>query len=475
MARHIYPLYTTRPGETYTVRAVEGSGINKGRVIVTSVGTVTQGGATVSRTVRAVLKVSRENICVWNNVIFGGVGQAGRSIQGNVRIRGSVHLLGDGEPFTDLDGDKNWDVNEPYADSNGNGQYDLGEPYLDVDGDGHRDTQEPFFDSNGNGTRDPALTVTDMASEILGTADMTGNYDGMPIDLRSRVPALETVAFGGEMVESLNAKMRVKHGKVNISGMASVGFPNVSGNLVKETVDGTYVSDGFGGAAGTASVHSDNGYSHGYDLGDGLVDMPLLDYGTFTAPDGMVYPTYMDYLKAHATPVWGNLTLTQGVATTIIGPQGKLEMDAAGNMKIEGIVYVNGDVIFNPSKGRITYEGSGTLVSTGSMFVHCDVLPKTNFPKTDVLGLIARDRIELATGMGDAQLKMAMAMYAQHKIVSVKQNEIAGTMVSSFYQMANVPAIYQVPELANNLPPGMPGSEPIWIISISTESWSEKL
>ncbi len=240
-------------------------------------------------------------------------------------------------------------------------------------------------------------------------------------------------------------------------------------------MDATYVSDGFGGTAGTASVHADNGYSHGYDLGEGLIDMPLLDYGTFKAPDGAVYATYMDYLQTHSTPVWGSLTLTQGVATTIIGPHGRLEMDAAGNMKIEGIVCVNGDIHFNPCKGRITYEGKGTLVSTGSMFAHCDILPKSNFPVVDALGLIARDRIELATGGGDAQLTMALAMYAQHKIISARQNEIAGTMVSSFYQMSNVPKIYQVPELANNLPPGLPGSEPIWIISISTESWSEKL
>ncbi|MCE5200886.1 hypothetical protein LLG39_18140, partial [bacterium] len=79
----------------------------------------------------------------------------------------------------------------------------------------------------------------------------------------------------------------------------------------------------------------------------------------------------------------------------------------------------------------------------------------------------------LATGSGDAQLTMAIAMYAQHQIVSVKQNEVAGTMVASYYQMSNVPRLYQVPELANHLPPGMPGSDPIWIASISIESWQE--
>lgn len=59
------------------------------------------------------------------------------------------------------------------------------------------------------------------------------------------------------------------------------------------------------------------------------------------------------------------------------------------------------------------------------------------------------------------------------RVVSQKQSQIAGTIVSSYYQMANVPSIFQVPSLADNLPPGMPGAEPIWIISISVASWSE--
>jgi hypothetical protein len=37
----------------------------------------------------------------------------------------------------------------------------------------------------------------------------------------------------------------------------------------------------------------------------------------------------------------------------------------------------------------------------------------------------------------------------------------------------NVPNIYQVPELKNNLPPGMPGAEPI--ISLTKRSWRERL
>jgi len=69
---------------------------------------------------------------------------------------------------------------------------------------------------------------------------------------------------------------------------------------------------------------------------------------------------------------------------------------------------------------------------------------------------------------------MAIAMYAQHQIVSNKQNQVAGTMVSSYFQMSNVPKLYQVPELADHLPPGMPGADPIYVRSVRINSWQER-
>lgn len=467
-----YHLTTLGDGEACRVCVRDGSGLTSGRIVITSQGTVTQGGASVTRTIKAVIALKQENVCVWNNAIFGGVGQAGKSINGNVAIRGSVHLLGDGEEFTDTDGDGRWDDNEPYTDLNGNGQYDLGEPYTDTDGDGHRDAREPFVDTNGNGTRDPALTVTDMASEISGSANLGNNYTGMSTALRSRLPAPPQDLFSGETVETLSTKLRVKHGRVNISGSATVGDPNVTGNSTKETIDAAYVSDGFGGNQGTSSVYSDNGYANGYDLGDDLVRMPVIDSGEYTE-DGVTYANYLAYLRANGTVRAGDLDLNKGTAVSISGPNGSLTLSADGTLTISGIVYVEGNISFGPSKSLLVYEGSGTLVTPNSAFVHCDLLPKTNFPRNDVLGLIAGDRVELATGGGDAQLTMAIAMYAQHRIISQKQSEIAGTMVSSYYAMNNVPRLYQVPELADYLPPGMPGGEPILIASVSVDSWKE--
>lgn len=463
---------TVNPGETFRVCVRDGTGIFAGKVIITSQGTVTEGAATVKRTVKVVITTTQENVSVWNNVIFGGVGQTGRSINGNVVIRGSVHLLGDGEDYTDFDNDGHWDNNETYTDSDHNGRYDFGEPYADADSDGHRDAREDFVDANGNGVYDPPLTVTDLAEELSGTANVGNNYAGMPSDLRAVVPDPPQVQFGGQDVDSLNAKLRVKHGKVNVSGSATVGDPNNTGNTAKEPMDGVYVSDGFGGNKGAISVYSDNGTSNHYDLPDDTVDLPLIDVGSYSK-DGVTYDTYLDYLKQNGTVVSGGLTVTKGTAQTVSGPKGSLSIDASGNMTITGIVYVDGPISFGPAKSRIVYSGSGTLVTPNSVYVHSDLVPKTNFPMTDALGLIARDRIELATGGGDAHLTMGVAMYAQHQVICNKQSDIAGTIVSSYYSMSNVPRIYQVPELATHLPPGMPGGEPVWITGVTMQSWQD--
>jgi len=463
---------TLNPGESFRICVRNGTGVFAGKTVITSEGIITEGGAIVSRhTAKVVVTTHRENISVWNNAIFGGVGQVGRSINGNVAIRGSMHLLGDGESYTDLDGDGHWSAAEPYTDTNHNGKWDPGEPYTDSDGDRHYDVEEPYVDANGNGQYDPPLTVTDMASEVSGTANVGNNYSGMPDRLKSVLPALNKVSYGGEQVDSLDAKLRVKHGRVNISGSATVGDPNVTGNTIKETLDATYVSDGYGGNKGAASVNSDNGSTHGYDLGEGAVDFPLIDTGSYTK-NGVTYTNYLDYLHQNGTVYNGDLAITNGTALTITGPHGSLTVDASGHMTISGIVYVTGNISFGTA---ITYSDQGSLVTPHSVYVHSDVMPAHTFPTTDALGLIAGDKIELATGAGDAQLKMALAMYAQHEVICNKQSDIAGTIVSSYYSMSNVPRLYQVPELANHLPPGMPAADPIWIVGVNTESWQDVL
>lgn len=466
-------------GGDYTIIIQDGTGVNAGKLILTSTGRVRNGSmGTIRRTIRVVMKLTREDISVWNNAVFGGAGQAGRSIQGNVAIRGSMHLLGDGEPWTDADGDQHWDSGESFTDSNGNGVFDVGEPFADTDGDGHRDPREVFNDINGNGSCDPPLTVTDLSTDVSGSANVGNNYDIMPSSLRSLIPNPPTASVNGETVETLNAKLRAKHGYVSISGTATVGQPNAAGGSPprKETMDGTFVSDGFGGNSGAANVYSDNGTKMKYDLGDGLVSFPTLTESTVKS--GVSYPTYMDYLRTSGLNISGGLTLQPG---TSYGPvaDGKgnyLYVDTGGNMVIRGIVYVSGDIKIQSTSGNkdMRYLGRGTLVSTGNVYLGTNLVPSSaSFPINHALGVIARRRIDIATGGGDSQLQLAGAFYAQEQITSAKQNELLGTFVSSYFSMNNVPHMYQIPSLPDNLPPGMPGSARIWVKTLRIDSWRE--
>ncbi|MFN3477620.1 MAG: hypothetical protein ACK4Z6_08760, partial [Candidatus Methylomirabilales bacterium] len=84
-------------------------------------------------------------------------------------------------------------------------------------------------------------------------------------------------------------------------------------------------------------------------------------------------------------------------------------------------------------------------------------------------------RIEIATGGGDSNLRLTGAFFAENKVILSKQTQIAGSLVSNYFDMGSqVPALYQVPELARNLPPGLPGRD-LRIIYVKTLSWKELL
>jgi hypothetical protein len=131
----------------------------------------------------------------------------------------------------------------------------------------------------------------------------------------------------------------------------------------------------------------------------------------------------------------------------------------------------------------IEYSGSGTIYAVGGNSLAGDisisghVLPATQFPNPDVLGLVAKNNMDLASGPGDAQLMMAGAFYGGTQVTSEKQNQIAGTFVCNYFDMGtNVPKIYQVPTLVDNLPRGLIGADPVWVVTgFDQKSWQNEL
>lgn len=143
--------------------------------------------------------------------------------------------------------------------------------------------------------------------------------------------------------------------------------------------------------------------------------------------------------------------------------RGSISVDAAGNITTSGIVYVQGNINITEGKsgGALRYDGRALLVSERNVHINTDLYAKTMFPTKDVLGIVAHGKMGIGTEGGASQLNLQGAFFAQEEIINGKQNKLMGSIVSNTFGMRNVPDIYQVPALARNLPPGMPGGDDV--------------
>lgn len=417
------------------------------------------------------VQFSIKDVSVWNNAIFAGVGQAGKGINGNVDIRGSVHILGDGEPYSDLNGDGVRNSAEPFTDKNGNGKYDAGEAFTDTDGNGLWSAAEPYTDNDGDGVYDPPLTAHDLATDLSGSANIGNSYSGMPSNISAKIPGLVAQQVGSETIRTLNAEVRVKHGTLNLSGSAKVGSQNVTGNSDKETVDGVYVTDGYGGNKGASSIYSDNGTSNRYDLGNRIPFPSLLN--PYTDPNtNLAYSTYEAYLDANSLVLPATVTTIDGSTANFSYSSGGNSISwnkASSTLTVTGIVRLPGDLDVSSKGSTIFFSCKGTIFGKNDIRVHGSVMPLTMFPTVDCLGMIAKRDIQFATGNGESQLSGMGAWYAQRTTVSAKQNQSAGTYVADYFDMGkNVPSIYQVPTLVSNMPPGMPGKDRVFVVHVKS-------
>ena len=414
----------------------------------------------VDRRLEAVYRTMDVN--VWRNAIFAGNGQAGGLINGNVSIHGSVHLLGNNI-------------------------------------------------MNGN----PAIEALDLS----GTSLIHNNYEGIPASLRARVPALPTTLHKGATVEYLRAKLRVRRGLVGMSGNSEIGQPYVAGATVKDTMDGVFVNDGWsgnqvidnGGRGIPKNVYSDNSHTALYDLGN-RVAMPMLsddwrnvDGTRILNPDTNDWYTHEDYFSMVllADPAVkndgvynGNITLdtssktkfywnatknTTNVAILPAATDDYILFDPANNtLKMNGQIRINGTLTF-AQKGSdkvINYSGRAAFLVRDNVTIDADLVSCNNgnpastansFPVNNIIGLMTyKDMMVGST----SQLQIMGAFYAQGTIKTMKQTNVMGTFVANYFDMGSqVPSIFQVPTLADNLPLGMIANYPL--LTLELESWRE--
>jgi len=400
------------------------------------------------------------DVNVWRNAIFAGSGQAGGLINGNVSIHGSVHLLG-------------------------NNLLEGGE----------------------------AITAMDLSGASL----IHNNYEGCPAELLARVPPLPTRFFDGETIDTLNAKLRTKRGLVGLSGNSEIGEPHALGNAYKETMDACYVSDGWTGNAvvddgdrgDPKSVYSDNGWDELYDLGD-RVPMPFLEDDWRDPVDGhrewdgsrsenYTHEHYFDevlvgdpmdpvdgiyegdvLIKANQDFYYNATRPDDPDPANRLPDDDYILFDPSTNvMEINGQITINGDLEITRGGGNdktIYYTGRAALLVHGNvtldthlLTVNADGTIEDSFPVNNIIGIMAEQDMTVGSL---SQLSLMGAFYAQETVHSSKQTITMGTFVASYFDMGtNVPDIYQVPTLADNLPYGMIGAYPILVLS--QVSWRE--
>jgi hypothetical protein len=377
--------------------------------------------------------------------------QGAGKINGNVRIMGSVYISGE----------------EPFVDANENNLYDSGESFNDINGNGE---WGPYIASDGKA----------FGSDITGNSEIGNNYGYMPADLKSRVPSIYDTDIAAD---TLDARLLVKYGKVPTGGSAAIGqVENLSDNM-KNTMDSVIIPDG--DETPSSDIHTDE-YLSGEanrSMFDDEIRIPSVkdaytDHatGAFYASPANPYNSdtlggYEQYLYTVATGtngvfINGDLTITPKSNFTIgnVTQAGKngISVDGNGWMKINGLVYVNGKLTFNTQqgKGTINYSGRGSIYARGyrnadktdDIVINTHLLTKDSYKgafPTNALGLMTRENILFA----GSQNHVMGAFYAGNTISMTKQYEIAGTVMSTYFDMTDqVPSIYQIPILADNPP-----------------------
>lgn len=412
-----------------------------------------------------------------NDTIFAGGGQAGALINGNVDIHGAVHLLGDNLP------------------------------------------------EGGS-----AL----IAMDLSGTTLISNNYDDLPAHLEALIPDLPTADFNGEDVETLEAKLRVRQGLVSLNGNSHVGSPDVPGDSNKETLDGTYVTDGWtgnsvtddGGRGDPSNVYSDNGWDEHYDLGNQIdfpsladpwewpevrpLDLPQLpdsyggvppaqglqeidpNTGSPYSFEGFFSEVLSDGVLDHGDIVidtsekfyWNssqeadsnngyynsqdpaNSTMTEAEfdaldPTTFDPSEDYLYFDpATDTMYVRGQIEINGNLEFtgNGNDDSIEYIGRAAILAQNDVTLDVNLTVanthgEDSYPVNNAISVMAKNNFTVGS---TSQLELMGAFYAEGEIISEKQTLTVGMFVSNFFDMGSqVPAIYGVPILKENLPFGV--------------------
>ncbi len=419
-----------------------------------------------------------ENIDAWNNAIFAGAGSATAAIQGDIKVSGSVHVLGTGQ-------------------------------------------------------------VNDWT--MKGNAEILNGYKGMSAGVLDRLDmsAIPTVGtFNGQPVYSLEAVMRVKNVNTTVAGSGNISptwnDPAIKGTLADGTrvvqfePGGPYYKADLDGINSKLNIEVEGGGNcrdsasykvcarmgnaatvnmpAGYDLGD-KVAMPSMDdayaeqknlLGQTCAQAGITCEDYREYITKMSVDIQpddlggaGVCKLEPGVTPSFcrgyenptfpcgacIDANGCFMWNSpAASIHIEGRVQMPAcDSVIGKANTPIKYTGKGILYSTNKTVVKSELLTDTadgkKFVKDHLLGLTVEGDLEFTIGQPESVMG---AFFATGMINTTANNpSVVGAMVSNKFNLASgITGVYQVKGLSEAAQAmGMPKSTTTY--NFSTFNWKE--
>lgn len=388
---------------------------------------------------KILLYLKAENISIWENSIFSGGGQGGKVITGNVKVIGSVHILGTGQA----------------------GQV------LALSGD----------------------TIIGNNYEAAGTAYSTTLKYRLPTeekDLEATIRIKNGIAnISGSA--TFGDKETKTDGKDFLSGIY------ITDGFGSTTSDNTLKSNVF---ADNYSFDSNGRTAPDYDLGD-KVQMPSLSGEQFKDPEtGDLYASYVAYVDATALVIEpNNCDLSQATFTCKKPAGGAVDCvtgygtnkfgfintsSILNSISVTGLVKLKNDGCTDGftigtgagsdnEKDALYYTGKGTIYTDKSLTIKRSVMPSGGadhkFATKDILGIVTTGEMIIGGSGGDPDLELMGALLSTGKVTVKQSVSIAGTIVADRFTMEQVPTIFEVPALSKNLPKGMPASDAIYNIS----------
>jgi len=387
--------------------------------------------------------LAMDDLSPYNNAIFSGAGVSGH-FQGSVNLAGSIYSRGTLEIGANVKITNNYTTgHHPLAP--GDDLYDMLPPVTDLD--------TKIRVKGGD------LTLGSVSAQI-GYAGSDNHVEGIYVDGATNVDSLGTHYYGDPPNLS--------------SEVPDVPLPSIYDGL-REIFDGlganldTCIATKSGGnaAAIATSIYAD------WASGTGCLSAQ--------PSTGMVIDA-----SAFGNIIQGsspNLSYLDGAGNGLIFDT------ATDTLTIKGNVVILGDLDFGQSNGNdtITYEiygdssGGFSQADGGNLYCSGDIEIRGNFSPDpnkgylkgitgvddiNSLGVVTPGDITFTGKNGDIHTGF---YFAGGQVNFNKQSKFAGTIIGGLVNFSQVPDIYQVPNLQNYLPPGVPGGQNI--IKLTNREW----